>query len=344
MKIFILNLFKSLGLLTISFITISCNSELKVSVFETLPTENVQKITQQDSSFLPNYNYIRTLADSVFISVKVSPQFSSLEYVSLFEFEKKNEDEFQRLKDSESVGKKWFETFGRDLEKFKSDLIKFKNHILENDYHNFLEIDVLKVSELESFVSRYTNVELLIRPKNGVGIRKVSGRVYFLPKTEKFDSLETYLNRLDRGAYFSYSGYKKSEFKDNAMDTQRNLSELEDLPIELIKEKFNIHFSISELVTDDKFVDSSFEEVPREMIQVIKGEFSFYEETYITKYINSNFKNLNQFISDSAFQNVKSIYPLEAQFFEIGAQKYSEIQEAKYKKESEERRRALGLD
>ena len=63
------------------------------SIFEPLPLEIIQKQSLQDSTFIGEYEYIRKLADSVFISKSFSPQYSSLEYSDFFDFYEKGNKE-----------------------------------------------------------------------------------------------------------------------------------------------------------------------------------------------------------------------------------------------------------
>jgi hypothetical protein len=330
--------------LIFSFCLFSCKNELKVSVFEPLPSEVIKSYTIQDSTFLEDYEFIRLLADSVFVSKSASPQFAALDYSTLFEFVNIRKTEFEKLKDSKEFNEKWLNLFGNDIEKFESDSLKYLNYILENDFHNFIEIEVQRVSKKTAWVNSYTSVDLIFKPKNNTGIRKIQGYVYFLPKSEKFDSLDFSAAAVGKSAYFSFSGFSKGVFRDFALDTQRNLYDLEDLSGDLIKQKFNIHFMVHELVIDDRFIDTDFEEVPTIMKEVLRGKYSFYKDLYIKDNINSDFKDIMQFNFDSANRIAKVKYPLAAQFLETGNQKYSEIQDAQLKKESEERRKNLGLD
>lgn len=331
MKVKTENLIKILVFVFFSFNLFSCKNDLKVSVFEPLPSSIVSDYSKQDSSFFENYEYVRMLADSIFISKKESPEFADLDYSEVFDFENTRKTEFLKIKDSQALKDRWESFYKNDLEKFKIDSIKYLNYIKENDYHNFLEIEVRKVYEKRVWVNSYTYVDLLIKPKNNFGIRKITGYVYFLPKEEKFDSLEVImLSRHKENAFFSFSGYKKNQFNEEALDSQNNLDKILDLPVDLIRQKYNIHFSLSDLVIDDKFIDSDFSEVPNEMIQVFQGKYSFYDEYYIKRYINQEFKNFTQFVYDSAFQKAKIESPLVGKFFEIGNQKYSEKEKAKY--------------
>ena len=84
-------------LILISIFLVSCENPLSKSIFEPLPLEIIQKQSLQDSTFISEYEYIRKLADSVFISKSVSPQYSSLEYSDFFDFYEKENKEILHL-------------------------------------------------------------------------------------------------------------------------------------------------------------------------------------------------------------------------------------------------------
>jgi len=243
----------------------------------------------------------------------------------LFDYDKYRREEFEKLKVSEEVKKDWENNFGSDEAKFNSDSVQYKNYILKNDYYNFLEIDVLKVSEEMVWFSRYTKVNLLVKPKNGVGIRKLSGYVHFLEKNEELDSLSNFSIVHKKKAYFSFSGYTKKEFNISASHYQNDLTSIEDLPAEIIKQKYKIRFRVNELVIDDGYVDVKFDSVPNTMKEVFIGKYPYYKSHYIKENINSNFKEFIFFVSDSASQLASKKFLLESDFYKTGSEKYYEI-------------------
>src|SRR5690606_27880498 len=112
--------------------------------------------------------------------------------------------EFKKLQNDGGVKDDWRLKFGDDIDKFKSDSLRFSNYIKENDYHNFVEIEVSRIYEQTVWVRQNNMVDLIFTAKNGHGIRKISGYVYFLPKEVKFDPLKSYYP-MEKQAYFSFS-------------------------------------------------------------------------------------------------------------------------------------------
>lgn len=312
-------------LILLLLILSSCENQLKKTIFEPLPSEVIQKYALEDSTFLDEYGIIRTYVDSIYFSKTNFPQYSSLTYSDLFNYFDFFEEEYKKLNESEEVKKFWEKKFASDIKKFKEDSIKYHNYILENDYHNFLEIEVQKVSRKTSWLNSYTSVYLIFKPKNNIGIRKIYGYVTFLPKTEKFDSLDVAASIIGESAFFGFSGFSKGVFYSSSLETHKNLSYLEDLTIDLIKQKYKIHFLVTDLVIDNKFIDTDFEEVPYEMKEVLKGKYSFYSSTYIANHINSNFKEFYIFSNDSAFSVAKNKFPLVEDFLTNGEDKYYEL-------------------
>ena len=222
----------------------SCQNQLKKTIFEPLPAEVIQKYTLEDSTFSEKYGIIRTYVDSIYISKTIVPQFSPLTYSDFFDYLDYFEDEYKVLRESEEVKKLWKKQFAGDIQKFNLDSIKFRNYILENDYHNFLEIEVEKVSKKTTWLNSYTSFDLIFKPKNNIGIRKISGYVTFLPKTEEFDSLDYSTPILGKSAFFSFSGFSKGVFNVFTTESNKDLSYLNDLTVDLIKQKYKIHFFV----------------------------------------------------------------------------------------------------
>jgi hypothetical protein len=303
----------------------SCENQLKKTIFEPLPPEVIQKYAIEDSTFLDKYGIIRTYVDSIYFSKTNFPQYSSLTYSDLFNYFDFFEEEYKNLNESEEVKYLWEKKFASDIQKFKEDSIKYHNYILENDYHNFVDIEVQKVSKKTSWLDYYTSVYLIFKPKNNIGIRKISGNVVFIPKTEKFDSLDVAATIIGKSAYFGFSGFSKGVFYSSTIKSIANLSYLEDLTVDLIKQKYNVHFLITDLVIEDRFIDTDFEEVPIEMKEVLRAEYKFYKEFYISEHINSNFKAFPIFSNDSAFSIAKNKFPLVVDFFTNGEDKYYEL-------------------
>jgi hypothetical protein len=303
----------------------SCENQLKKTIFEPLPAEIIQKYALEDSTFSDKYKIIRTYVDSIYFSKTNFPQYSSLTYSDLFNYFDFFEKENKNLNESEDLKKLWENKFGGDIQKFKEDSIKFHNYILENDYHNFLEIEVQKVSRKTSWLNSYTSVDLTFKPKRNIGIRKISGYVTFLSKTEKFDSLDVSAVIIGESAFFGFSGFSKGVFNGSTIKSIKDLSYLEDLTVDLIKQKYKIHFLVTDLVVEDRFIDTDFEEVPYEMKEVLRAEYKFYKEFYISEHINSNFKAFPIFSNDSAFSIAKNKFPLVVDFFTNGEDKYYEL-------------------
>lgn len=312
-------------LILLLLILSSCENKLKKTIFEPLPPEVIQKYALEDSTFLDEYWIIRTYVDSIYFSKTNFPQYSSLTYSDLFNYFDFFEEEYKKLNESEEVKKLWEKKFASDIQKFKEDSIYFHEYVLENDYHNFLEIEVEKVSRKTSWLNSYTSVDLIFKPHRNIGIRKISGYVSFLSKSEKFDSLDVFPVILSKSASFSFSGYSTGVFKDAAIDYGRDLSYLEDLTNDLIKQKYNVHFYVNELVIEDRFIDAKFEEVPYQMKDVLRGAYSFARESYISNHINSNFKEFYIFSNDSAFSVAKNKFPLVEDFLTNGEDKYYEL-------------------
>ncbi|EKB47288.1 hypothetical protein [Cecembia lonarensis] len=313
-------------LIFISIIFFSCKNDLKVSVFEPLPNEVVLKHIQQDSLFNDFYKNVRKLSDSVFISKSNFPQFSSLQYYELYNSQKEYNENVKKLFTDQNVRKKWLEFFGRDLEKLKSDSLKFLNYIKENDYRKFVDIEPLKVYKIQPLGQVHYFIDLSIKPKNGLGIRKLMGNVYILPKSEIFDSLK--INSIFYNeAFFSFTGYEKNKFILSARNSNGDFYRFSDIPVEVISQEYNFHFKITDLVVDDKFIDPSFKNIPNSMKEILRGEYEFYRINYIKDYINGNFKNYNQFIYDSASHIDKLRFPLEHQFFNEGFKIYYKLEE-----------------
>jgi hypothetical protein len=312
-------------LILLLLILSSCENQLKKTIFEPLPPEVIQKYTLEDSTFLDEYGVIRTYVDSIYFSKTNFPQYSSLTYSDLFNYINFFEEEYKKLNESEEVKKLWEKKFENDIQKFNEDSIKYHNYILENDYHNFVDIEVQKVSKKTSWLNSYTSVDLIFKPNRNIGIRKISGYVVFIPKTEKFDSLDVAATSIGKSAYFGFSGFSKGVFYSSTIESIANLSYLEDLTIDLIKQKYNVNFRVIDLVIEDKFIDTDFEEVPWEMKEVLRAKYNFYKEFYISKYINSNFKAFPIFSNDSAFNIAKNKFPIEVDFFTNGEDKYSEL-------------------
>jgi hypothetical protein len=317
----------SFFLILISIFLVSCENPLSKSIFEPLPPEIIQKQSLQDSTFIGEYEYIRKLADSVFISKSVSPQYSSLEYSDFFDFYEKGNKEIMDLKESEATKELWIKKYGLDIEKFRQDSIKFHEYILENDYHNFLDIELLKIYEKRIWVSRYTYLDFMFKPKNGVGIRKIAGYIYFFPKSEKYDSLSITQQEPKKAAFFSFTGYNKKDFKYSGSSNGYELSDLEGIPVEILMQKYDLRYRIHELVIDDKFIDSRFDSVPYSMKEVFIGKYPFYKEFYIQEFVNPNFKEFSRFVSDSAFNTTSVNFPLVSEFLRSGSDKYNKLKE-----------------
>src|SRR5690606_4173582 len=106
-----------------------------------------QKYSQKDSTFLMFYNDVRKLADSVYISSSISPEFRSLKYNSVFDLQNNFVKEFEKLKSEAGVREEWRLKFEEDIDNFRSDSLRFRNYISENDLGNFLDIEVTKIYE-----------------------------------------------------------------------------------------------------------------------------------------------------------------------------------------------------
>src|SRR5690606_473171 len=139
---------------------------------------------------------------------------------------------------------------------------------------NFVDFELLKIHQKKSWILNSNYAEILIKPKNGHGIRKVDGYVIIIPKDEEEEDTDSFKAFKYTSALFSYQGYSKKNIKEDAFEfsnvSGKTLNPFIDIPVDIIKQEYNIVFSVHELIIDDKYIDVSLEKVPIEMKTFLK--------------------------------------------------------------------------
>lgn len=301
---------------------VSCSNELKKNILEPLSEEVLESESNKDTTFKDFYENIRLLTDSVFVPKGEFTKYKDLQYYSFWELEKASRKRYQELEIDENINTEWINLFGKDIKKFQEDSIKYFNHIKENYYKNFVEFEPIEVYRKKDWISFNTYVTLKVIPKNNNTIRRIMGDVYFLPKITEYDTLSSLLLPSRKSAFFTYNGNSKNDFSINARNTSNELIDVIDLPIEIIKQKYNIEFYLSELVISDKYIDVGFEKVPYSMKRYYSSLSSFDKEYYINEEINKSYKSKRNYISDLINSELKPVYKLEYDFYEKGWKEY----------------------
>lgn len=313
--------------LTAFFFT-SCKNELNVSISKPLPVQVITNEAKKDTLMLKTYEKVRFLVDSVYQPSKDLSEYSDLTYSRFYDLEKGLKAERERLKNDPSIIQSWNKKYKRYLTKFTQDSIHYTKYMTENHYSNFVDFELLKIFERTIWVSNNTYAEVLIKPKNGNGIRKVVGSVIIMPKSEENSESETLDIYKYPQAYISYNGYTKTNVRDDAMETTfpgiTPLSSFLNIPIKIIAQKHLIKFEINELVIDHTYVDVSFEKVPAEMSMVFKYKTEPFVTYYIQKTINEKYISLTRYIDDLAKAQFEKEFRAELDFYIQGFKKYDE--------------------
>lgn len=310
--------------LILALIQFSCSNDLKKSVFEPLDQVIITNQIKEDTTFKKFYENTRKLADSVFIPKESFFEYQEIQYSSLWQYEKDSEKTYQDLIKDEKSRVEWENLFSSDLERFDRDSIKYINYIKENYYKNFVEIEPQKIYEQLDWTSFNTYVTLIFTPKNGNTIRKFSGTVHFVPIETEYDTLSRLLNSSRMYAHFFYKGNSKNNFQHYASTSSKELNKIEGLPMDIIKQKYNIVFYPIELVIEDRFIDVSFEEIPNDIRSYLLDDLNFYKESYIKQNINKEYFDFYNYIWNKVSEEMNLKYPLESKFIKEGWDKYYE--------------------
>lgn len=316
-----MNKFKQLDIVALIFISIfvaSCKNDLDVSIFEPLREEVITTHVEKDTMFSQTYDNIRFLVDSVYKTPESKAKFRHLTYSRFYDLDQELRRQREKLKSNPSTIKSWNEKYNKDLAKFVQDSINYQIYMIENQYSNFLELELLKVFEARSWIGTNVSAEILLKPKNGHSIRKISGYVVVIPKDEDEKEFEDSESFNYPSAFFLYSGYTKRNVKEVA--TQSSLSQIESLnpflniPINIIKQKHKIKFEVNELIIDDRYIDVELENIPIEMKMLLRNKDEMYRTYYIRSKINKNYISLNWFIDNVAKSKVEEDFKEELAF------------------------------
>lgn len=306
-------------MLSVIFCFISCRDDLKVTILEPLSTDVIQKYAEKDSLFLNTYNNLRRLVDSVYKINDINLEYAHLTYSSFYDLAKKLKYKKEELSSDSSFIQDWNNKHKNDLMKFEQDSIRYEKYIEKNHYSNFLDFELLQIFEQETWLLNENYAEILIKPKNGHGVRRVAGSVKIVPK-----DMEGEVGRYNyeyADANFSYRGFTKKNVKVTGVDGRfkESLSSFLNIPINIIKQKYNIAFYVDELVIDDQYVDVKLDSVPYLMRYFIKdGDEYGRKELYIQDHINKDFISLKSFIIDQAVAKLAKEYKSELDFYTKG--------------------------
>lgn len=308
------------GLLCCAFL-ISCNDNLKVSINNELPNNTILKFSEKDSSFLKNYKNIRYLIDSSFSGSIAKTEFSSLTYREVFDYLNDFKNEEQLILNNSKNLSEWREKYKSSLNKFDKDSINFSTYIKNNNWEDFITINLLSIVSEKDWMGLdrfYAN--LSITGKNSNVVRKVSGYLYFenvgdKPKTEN--------EYMQESSIFSYTGNPKGSLLvkgfdiDNYRNDETNLRELVNIPVEIIKQKYNIRFSLQYLIINNKYIDVKFEKIPYYASKYLTTKDEYYKTQYILSF-DPNYEEYIIYVKQIVNEKLESKHHLAKQFYYQG--------------------------
>ncbi|MCI0922275.1 hypothetical protein, partial [Sphingobacterium rhinopitheci] len=241
-------------LLLIASILVSCSNPLNISIVDELPDNVVSKYIAKDSLFDGFYKEVRLLVDTVYKKNNIN-EIKPIKYSDLYIINQTFNRERKALSNDQNLSN-WLLEYEKDIKQFDIDSFKYTDYINQNDYNNYLSIEPFRVYEKADWLGvNIPTLDMNIEPLDNNKIRKIVGFVSLVEKGQKEDIFSySYSN----GAFFSNSDTFQKNFKLIAQDHSSGnsgLSNVINLPIEVIKQKYNFHFKITDLVVNDKYVD-----------------------------------------------------------------------------------------
>lgn len=265
------------------------------------------------------------LVDSVYVPRKEQGLIKDLTYYDLFNYLKNWSLEQEKVLASDVFNKDWLSKFSKAQSQFLKDSTQYERYIDSNRYTNYLELSFLKVFKKEGWLGTERVAEILITPKNHNSIRAVSGYLFIMDKN-KIEKKQELIGGLDGSAFFSFKGYTNSNAVTEAGEITNNYRLLEfiDIPKEIILQKYEVDFKVTDLIVEDRYVDVSFEKVPNPYIMYRRDKSEGYKEYFIQSEIDSNFKSRANYARELLSSSFESKYEKEHAFYKIGSARINE--------------------